>query len=256
MKFSIILSFCIASLFGSLESRALQVKKDVSKAKNVSFCVIFPRSGNHWMQNCITLLTQTPISSLAKKGLIRNRFNDPINPRKPICFATHFPKVIKNAPRDTNRLLIVVRNYKECLLRQAIACKRTFDLATDTDLMDLYASIIQCYDTWHPDKRLLIYYEDLITKPAEAMHLVSQFFNGTESQYHQFMEKYEFYKKRSRNYYHRTQNAAGGSMTGGNQVLYHSVSLTDEDKSALDQAIRQRLGDAIFDKYLSRYVPE
>ena len=232
---------------------AWHIRHNPHLADGCTFLISFPRSSQHWMKSCVEILSGIPIHSLYPNYGLQNPLNIPLNRKQKPCFVTHFPDWIQGAPTDKNRLFIVVRNYKECIIRRALSFGRPFSFAKDKSSFDLYADILKCYDGWDPDHRLLLYYEDIITQPNIEMRKLSQFLGGSEKRYQDFVTNYKTYQKRSCDYYQKIQKSRGGSMTRGKSTIYHSALLPQDDILRFDQEIHDRLGQELFDKYLLRY---
>lgn len=238
----------------SMSKYARHIRNNPQRAHDCTFLISFPRSSQHWMKSCIEILSGIPIYSLYDGYELQNPLNVPLDHRKKPCFVTHFPDWVEGAPTNKNRLFVVVRNYKECIIRRAISFGRSFDFNKDRSSFDLYAQILQYYDAWDPDHRLLLYYEDIITHPEEEMRKLSVFLKGSQERYEDFVTNYNVYQKRSCNYYEQLQKERGGSMTRGKSPIYHSAKLSPQKLKRFDQEIQNRLGSELFNKYLSRYT--
>ncbi len=90
---------------------------------------------------------------------------------------------LHKANQINDYLIVIVRNYRECFIRgmlqerengealfepQEVLTKvellRSLDSIPDcydTNAID-YINVLRCYDEWNPEKRILVYYEDLI----------------------------------------------------------------------------------------------
>ena len=217
----------------------------LQQAKDRRFLVSFPRSGQHFLRYCISKFTQKqPVHVVAFHCKDR-----------PIYF-THNPDHIKEVARDCNRLIVIVRNYKESLLRRAKSIGMTYDLATDRHYIKNYAKIIRLYDTWPHDMRLLIYYEDLMLGPENELGRLLTFLDQPQDLLNSFMVNYGFHKQQSLQIYHRLEGCHGGSYTKGNDLLFHSSERCEEDLHLIDEAMLSEIGSRLFDIYLARYKPK
>ncbi len=64
-------------------------------------------------------------------------------------------------------LILLLRNYKEEIGKHS---KGNF-----TNFFDSYFENLQVYDNWNPEKRYLVLYEDIITKPVETFKKLLDF---------------------------------------------------------------------------------
>ena len=116
-----------------------------------------------------------------------------------------------------------------------------------------YFKNLRLYDQWNPEKRLLIYYEDLIIKPQETYEKLVEFLGEKPIYIDPFLESFEEHKQNAIKIYTKYQVQ---SVTQGNAVVYHSKELDDATRRAIDKKIAQ-LYPGIWNKYLKhRYSEE
>ena len=102
-------------------------------------------------------------------------------------------------------LILIVRNPKESLIRHN-GSKITFNFLTEQGSMTnpgmpkVYFENLMVYDSWNPNNRLLVYYEDLITKPKETLTQILLFLDESTEHLDYFMQKYTRTKKSNCNY--------------------------------------------------------
>jgi Sulfotransferase domain len=241
---------------------SVEIRNDPSKANNVLFLVSFPRSGSHWTKNILQIIGEIPIYPLCGTYDLENPLNVDLNFDNVPCFVMHNPHWIKGASTTENQLIVIVRDYKECFLRQAKAEKSSIDYETISQLKfngqkygNFYCDIIDLYDNWDVNKRLLIYYEDLINCPYSTLTIIFSFLKIDHLRVISFMNNFETYKKLSISHYNKIQQNEGGAMSEGNSTSYHSNDLTRSDLMKFDDYMSTEFS-FLWNKYLTRYLSE
>jgi hypothetical protein len=165
--------------------------------------------------------------------------------------------------------IFVLRNYKECIPRHLAfkTFERIIDQLQDLNSIDYlgknwkdwkgriigpgmrtdYISLIRYYDEY-PDKKMMIYYEDLITDTSTEVRRINDFLNsvGMPSNCTEFLDDLKNHAKTSRKQYHEP------CFSGGDKVLYHSKEIPEEDRKKVDEYLKAKFPE-IFEKYLKRY---
>lgn len=190
----------------------------------------YPRSGNTWMRYCLEYNTQRPT--------FHRQNYDPRNQplgwlagfevdcTKPPIEKTH---VLKVHDKNVDQLILLVRNPKEAIKRAS----KIHDLTEHFIKKEaLYFENIAIYDSWHPEKRLLIYYEDFITNPAETLQKVLAFLNEPPIRLAEFLDNYEFHQKKAMEIYRE-------SHTKAKDLLYHSRQVKPEVRKQADILMEQ-----------------
>ena len=145
----------------------------------------YPYSGNTWVRFIVEYLTGRPSCGDVKK------LNDP-----PICLRirpmsalTHVdmskPFSVYKAHshyslNQNSSLILLIRDYSTCMPPMHIKFNKYLDL-------------IIAYDRFE-GKKMLIYYEDLLTKPQVEIYKLKQFFNAPEKRYQTFIKRYRLYR--------------------------------------------------------------
>jgi len=168
---------------------------------------------------------------------------------------THFLK-----PDDYNKdtkLIVPVRNYKECLIRHFYGSSPTQEFSAYIDglLGEGHADVLQymeyllLFEKYSGDKTL-IYYEDLIQNPKMNILKLNLFIGGEQDDFVKFMDNFEDHKTDS-----LTQYVHGGSnvsITGGDKVDHHKYHIPLEDRQMWDQKLEQH-DPYLYETYLTRY---
>ena len=158
-----------------------------------------------------------------------------------------------------SKVLLVLRNYKECLVRHHGIDKIRGDYKTIADYLsdqhisqppNWYFKNIAEFDKFNGDK-LIVYYEDLLSHPPEILSRIGNFLEIEESKTQDFINNTDYHKARSLKAY-----TSGGhkSMTQGkaSSLIFHSQNLLATEKTAFD-AFFKSTDKYLFDKYLCRF---
>ncbi len=217
------------------------------QAKLVLFS--YPRSGNTWLRYILEVLTGRP--SIAADNII----NDP-----PICVRVGGlevnreaqPSAIKchrlseiDASDRQQPLLVVVRNYKECIVRNRYdLLERNFDFEQEHLV---YLEPLRYYHDFTGTK-LLIYYEMLMQSPEQVITELARFLNLSGNVGDDFLRDYQDHFERSLTGYPRSQ-------TGGKKTAWHANKLTAEQRLSWDRQMRAA-DPEVFDRYLADYCEQ
>lgn len=217
-----------------------------------TYFLSYPRSGKNLTTSYLQALTDKPIRGFpptlkldeTELDLNVNYFKQPI-----MCMHS-----IEHLLNKNNKLLLIVRNYKECLLRhltESLTLQSVLPLflQNEKDVLSYVSNLIS-YDTWNPEKRLMIYYEDLIADPITEMTKVLDFLEEPINE--NFNESYlkEVFKESVIAYDHRYETS-GGSHTKGKNMTQHSDPLPLFVKQKIDQHMKTTFPRIWH--YISRY---
>lgn len=182
-------------------------------------------------------------------------------------YSAHNPKDlwIKKNGEYQDILVLIVRNYRECLTRhhgsfeealneiRGQAAFNWLDFVKAVAFIQChnhYFNNLRCYDFWDPAKRFLIYYEDLIQHPHVVLSDLARFFKVDEN-----TEAFQNFIASLDDHIHRClgmYEAKWPSFTKGNDVLYHSKKMGPKNCELLDREVKLHF-PYYFHKYLSRY---
>lgn len=205
----------------------------------------YPRSGNTWLRYCVESITQRSTIGYQNEGSAEFDRSSLIPELRgqsdPILIKRHFYNHIESC----DRLILVVRNYKESVLRHNPESKD--NLVVLKNEAGHYMSLLNYYEVFQGPK-LLIYYKDLITNFIPTINRIMVFLGKTDtvSSICNFSRNIEDHKTKSIDIY--SKHAA--SHTHGNYLLYHSNNLSKDEKLQWDSVFRE-INPSQFDKYLS-----
>lgn len=226
-----------------------------------TFLLSYPRSGSTWMRYCLEYLTGRPT---IYRPFLAYENNSPlgwnagfeIDWAKPPIEKMHNKREMKKQQYDSENdlLILIIRNPKEALSRQekqqltfALLSKnagtRSQQYAPDT-----YFINIGIYDSWKPENRLLIYYEDLLVKPAQTLTKALLFLHEPLNRLDNFINEYEAHKQKAIEIYKVSESE-------GNDLLFHSRLINPDHRKQIDEWMSQ-LYPLIWQEYLKERYAE
>ncbi len=212
----------------------------------------YPRSGSNWLSYCIECLSEMQIGgSLTGFLSIGNKITKSHGNTKSWW---------KDFILCKDSLILMVRNYKECVVRNCDGdLAKVFSdlqgglpLKTGIEKTD-YISILKLFE-YTKEKKHLIYYEDLVQNPYQELSRLVKFleqFGGNKGNITSFMKQYEQHRKTSLELYGKKIDKPRTNGTR-NELLFHSKKLTKETKLKIDDHLIKRFPN-IYNKYLKRY---
>jgi len=260
---TLVLSFFLIiltiSLFGLNSMQKEMLNQLFAYEGERTFLLSYPRSGNTWTRYCIEYLTGRPTFHRYTK----DSRNYPIgwiagfeiNPHLSPIEKVHTQKELEknNGDRNKDKLILIVRNPKESLIRHGGAEITRGALQGDGSKGNsdprIYFDDIAVYDSWNPQKRLLIFYEDLIIKPIQTIATILTFLDSSFDKIDSFMSDYALHKKTALRLYKDSESK-------GNDLLYHSKMIPSDYRKLIDAWINE-LYPHIWKAYLyDRYSEE
>jgi len=194
------------------------------KQQGENLILSYPRSGNSWVRyivevisgrktlGCETNPSDTPIAPSVEHDIGVDMTKPAIARKFHLLWITDH----KAHNNERNNLLLIIRNYKECVVRQNSGNEtllfRIFQRQTNgcdgifppPD----YINPIKSYELWRGDKDI-VYYEDLMDNPKKEIEKIVELFGLDENKIDDFMENYE---------YHRNNSIGGYSAVRGQSV--------------------------------------
>ncbi len=217
----------------------------------------FPRSGNTWVRYCIEYITKRPTGEYAylfpinrtqlfMNNPINNNFDLGVDYEKPPIIKDHvYTKIQKSF--EAKYLILVVRDYKECLPRHLGSYSETVQALQNPNCS--YIQNLKVFHEWEISHKLLIYYEDLIQNPLLTYQKISSFFKEGNNNIKNFLEEIELHKANALFLYERDEQK---SHTRGEFIHFHVNKQTLEQRKHLDE-LCEMANPEIFNLYLSHY---
>jgi hypothetical protein len=183
----------------------------------------------------------------------------PLASYRPLFYRSHtdFDKLMR-IPMQQNKLIFVTRNPKELIL------KSFFSASPDVEKLDArfianflkdYLGAFAVYDSWHPENRLLVFYEDFIQEEDAMLLNILKFMDESPLYFEDFiMNKQEYISKLLESYreQHKNWKLAGVSSLEGPQPLFYSSQATPETLLFLDESL-ETAAPLIWERYLKRF---
>jgi len=211
-----------------------------------SYLISYPRSGNTW--------TRYIIEQISKRVTIDEGRGE--KTQNPILIKRHD---FCGSENKNKGLIVLIRDYREALIRhhdqKPVDMNEVLNPRVSKNKQLSYIDILYGYDQWPADRRLLVYYEDLMMHP-EVDILRMMIFLGLwpkkEDQYKSFIEDIETHKQSSiKNY----ETKIGPSITKGEDLKFHSKNISIDEQKSYDVFLKKHHPE-IFFKYLDRYALE
>jgi hypothetical protein len=245
--------------FNQIEDwKQIQELRNGELEKPHTFLFSYPRSGNSWMRFCLEFLTQRP--TVAFHALAQDikfysfplgfRLNFEMDLQKQCIWKVHDrQRMEKIFSVDPNKdiLIMLIRNYKECIPRHLGDYKRA--IIEFDDVKNCYLDNIVVYDEWSDSNKILVYYEDFISNPRKTLSELLLFLGESGDKLTSFLSCYDEYKNRSLKFY---QQYIGATKSRGEDLLYHSKLIPFEDRLKMESFVKENY-PYIWGKYLYRY---
>jgi len=151
--------------------------------------------------------------------------------------------------------VLLVRHPVECIVRhhgiekiQGLGVDAFLNDKTDRMPAFWYIENIKAFDKYQ-GRKLLIYYEDLMTAPDMAFKKIGEFFDFDDDKVDGFLKNIDDHKEKSVGLY----SQHFGSETKGSKyaLQHHGSKLTKEDKAAFQSYFSGF--PEVYSKYLKRY---
>lgn len=264
----IVFLFAIASLFSS-EPQLKKYYPDYKQPQTeYLYLLTEPRSGTHWLQASVQYFTKRRLLPFEQDRILQknlpmfgmNILNVTIDDQLKPIFRTHCEKNMNEALGDIttfskqNKLIFLTRNYKEIFARHMRTRRqKTFKKASIKlrHILEDYLNKIAFYEKWNKNNRLLLYYEDLISKPQETMQRIADFVEAPKERFQLYFDNYQHNRKQSLDFYQN--HVIFGSKSKGNKTESHSLKLSKAEKGKLDRIIFEK-NSKLANRYLQRYL--
>lgn len=226
-----------------------------------------PKSGTRWGLYCICTMTErNPNFRLGdrKYNLIKGAVPD--NQPNGFVFAGHTPMTFKPIDDSSDKLILILRNYRESMLSWGHRLNRVLQNieqeirqgAMAESLEDIsgsrrwgYFNNLRCYDLWNPDKRFLLHYEELVQNPDMVLAQLAEFLEieNANQVVADFLENFEDHQD------HLLKHAFRGKKQDESKkkdLLQHSKAIGMERCKEIDAKVKSSF-PYLFDIYLSQF---
>ena len=232
----------------------------MNKIKTYGGIIGYPRSGNNWLRFIIEYLTnyQTafpPMDSVMRKPLhnLSSHINSTEKILDGVIWNTHWHQdtLLNDVIESKGKLILMLRNYKECITRHIITPSEikkdgylkdsAFNkFINENDLyLDLihYLKLIDFYDKYEGEKEV-IYYEDLLKKDTirKPLEKLISLLDGDKEKIEPFIESFDFFTDKSKSLY---GTHLQGSLSPKGKRIHHSKALSLDQKKTLDDTAKK-----------------
>jgi hypothetical protein len=239
-------------------------------APNRVFLLSFPRSGNTWVRYGVEFLSGRPTRwKKGAAGAHTQPLNEPLgnifpcirnDTRKGCVWKIHSAGELERSHGPilaTDSLILLLRNYKENWNRQD-ACQATTvrnprrGRGGWSRLFISYFTSLRLYHDWNPQRRMLVYYEDLIREARSQFHRILDFLDEPLDRMEEFMSELPNHQNNALLEYSRQYRP---SITRGRHAVFHSRQIRSEDRLGLDRTIAATFPD-LWEIYLKDQYSE
>lgn len=233
------------------------LKKMISFNNPRIFMLSYPRSGNTWLRYCLEVLTQRSTAHIPGLG----------NPSNwPLGLMGKFPLDFSKAPiwkihhgrecpypKPLNDLLIfLVRNPKEVLIRHNHVNLDEVMTFPRQEEYARYFNNLKIFAGWPANKKILIYYEDLMTNPRAVLERILLFLGDSIEPLDDFFKNYQKHKEIALDIYKYN----GDSETRGEDLLHHSRKVPESMRRKFDVWLKLHYHRLWRDILKERYAEE
>lgn len=218
------------------------------KRYELPLLVAYSRSGTNWLRYFIEVVSLRPTPG--HERYIKNRTDYIID--RAHC---GYPIVEKHP-----RIILLLRNYKECMVRHYSAEKILAYPSVNAFLKDntlpqppsWYLKNLLAFEVYQRPK-LLVHYEALMLQPEVELRKIADFLQLNKERTEDFIEHLDEHQQKSIQKYQLNQK----SVTAGaaTQLFYHSKQLPDTICQAFDDCFREQ-SPYLFDRYLQPYASD
>ncbi len=216
----------------------------------IPYLLSYPRSGNTFVRYCLEYITHRPTRGISSgvHGLGISQFGvglSHVNPSGPPVIAKRH--TIDNKDSIYSKIICLVRNYKEAITRH----RQYVNVDVTNVDFEIYIKVLSRFDQWDKDRKLLIYYEDLIKYPIENIKTICQFLDIDMSTLDDFVENFDLVKQNAIKSYCKGHGSPN-SYTKGDHALFHIKHLTEIQRQRWD-AYFETNHNQLYNTYLTRY---
>lgn len=145
---------------------------------------------------------------------------------------------------NLDSLILIVRNYKECILRHKPASNSS--QAIRKTQCNIYKENIVFFDKWRGNK-VILYYEDLIVDFKTHYTKILDVIDVDINEHNKLFSNIEYHKKLCLNQYDKVC----GSQTKGKELIFHSKKIPQNVVIEMNKFFNN---NKITRKYLQRYI--
>ncbi|MDX8430968.1 MAG: sulfotransferase domain-containing protein [Candidatus Algichlamydia australiensis] len=222
----------------------------------------YPRVGSRWFMYALIFGAnrswRVNHSSKNTDAVLWHNFEQEVDESKVVLDTSHHRLFFeKEYLRERDKLILILRNYRECLIRHS-GVEKVLQMIHELNTKsggkfsaNWYLKNLQFFDDWPEERRLLIYYEDMIQNPKEVFERVATFIDEDPEVFASFLAHYKEHVAKSLAW----RNAKEGHVRAqsmGRDLSYHSKRISRKKRQKFDEAVKNNYPD-LWEKYLTRY---
>ncbi|MCF7853145.1 MAG: sulfotransferase [Simkaniaceae bacterium] len=142
-----------------------------------------------------------------------------------------------------DKLILIVRDYKELYYRNSSSNRAPIE-----STLGNYFNLLEFYYYYPEDKKILVYYEDLLSEPNKFFSSLLEFTGDSKDYLEEFIEQIEFHSGRCASLYNIPKHA----KSLGKKNFRYSNQVHRSALLKLEQEVKEK-HPIIFDKYLKKY---
>ncbi|MDX8430969.1 MAG: sulfotransferase domain-containing protein [Candidatus Algichlamydia australiensis] len=215
----------------------------------------YPRSGSKWFMYVLLFGAER---NWKINHQLWKHFQTEIDYSKIILDHSHHKKVFaRHFQPERDKLIVLVRNYRECIIRRHGAAKIAQIISSIKNQnfeklnTNWYFDQLAFFDEWPEENRLLVYYEDMILRPREVFEEVVAFIGDDPVILEDFFASYKEHVAKSLAW-RSAKEKTMRPVSKGKDLSYHSKRISEKEIYAFDEAVKKSYPD-LWEKYLTRY---
>lgn len=244
---------------------------DLSKPRSIHdqlFILTNPKSGSHLLLYSIMKITQRPLRGRLPIYLFENDpacllpeniMDYPLNFSKPTTYWGHEYESLKRLNHGNNKLIFILRNYKENIASQCLLHYKNDDRIISLDDLLLnevlnegiifkeYMIRLQLFDNWDSNHRCLVLFDDLTKHPEIFVPQVMSFIED-KSDYLSFINHYDDFKKELMEKYTKK----GNRTNSGEDEYFFSRKISFDTLQLVDDYVQKNY-PTLWSRYLKKF---
>lgn len=226
-----------------------------------NFLYSIPRSGSHFFIYGMGFLTREPYTDASlfvegKNADMTSPFSNPFelefdSSQPPLLIRTHKADDVANLSTKGDKLILILRNPIEVLIAEKKMNNERVRKINQRDL-NHFLAYLEYFESWSPENRLLLYYEDLVKNPRSVFDAALTFLGRDKQHLDVFIENIDHYRQVSKKKYsaHFPHNPAQSN----NRLDHHQQDLSNPKQT--NYYIHRYLSTRqphLYHKYLAHY---
>ena len=215
-----------------------------------------PRSGVNMFCASMMAILRKPVGEYPDQIQINNtgRLSLDLVSKVPFGYRTHWAKDVIEGRNNFSKLILITRNPKEKLFRD-LSIKKIGDVTSSffaAKYLSEYFKYFEVFESWPEDKRMLIFYEDLVEDLENQLFKPCEFLGEDPVFFDDFLQNKELYLDQIRESYINTNTKSGKSSIDGAEVLFYTRNQNPELLKQIDEYLKE-LKPKIWVNYLTRF---